>query len=397
MTQKTKEGEVEKIKRNAKNIKKQMGIPHHQALDMSAIEQGYSNFRNFLNIFQPKEKDKRNKMEVPNSLPRPLTFPYKTLGSPNGARRPNAKVPVKIHQELGRVLKELYSALEFNKKGHKAVSIIKSTLDDWIQLEYTSKTELKDELYFTIYYGDTDYPSDPWPTDKRKMELEKLVEVCRKLLKNSYPSCSPIHSLNKRLDQVLKAIHNWPLNKQIKGLKEVKGQIAKGTLIYLKKNQRKPAILLSHDTVNNLIYCYEDAGPAVLSREEITVARDQSKVKKFHPMRLSLPYGKWFCENGAEVLFNRDYIPIWMKDKNGKVHQIDPDTNVVNVGNLVFYFNDGSTPWGGNQSTFVKCKNILLSWNVSNKTSLLLKALGDSVIKGNANNLKFRKRTNIFP
>jgi len=86
-----------------------------------------------------------------------------------------------------------------------------------------------------------------------------------------------------------------------------------------------------------------------------------------------------------------------MKDKNGKVHQIDPDTNVVNVDNPVFYFNDGSTPWGGNQSTFVKCKNILLSWNVSNKTSLLLKALGDSVIKGNANNLKFRKRTNIFP
>ncbi len=397
MTHKTNEGNAERIKRNAKKIKKEMGIPHHQALDISSIESGYSNFKNLLNNSQRPAKRKRIIPAAVSALPSPLTLPYKMFGSPNGAKRPNAKAPVQLHQQLGAALKELHSAMEYNKKGLNAISAVKSILDDWIQLEYTSKEELKDEVFFGIYYGDTDYPSDPWPTDQKKIELKKLVLNVRTLLGKAYHNCPPMQNLSKKLEVAIKSIDNWPLNKQVKGLREVKGQIAGGTLIYLKKYNRKPAIVLSHDAVNNLIRCYGDNGPTSMEREEITVAKNQSEAKKFHPMRLTLPYGKWFCEQGIEVLFNRDYIPIWMKDKNGKVQPIDPDTRVVENGEPEFYFGDGSAPWGGDKSTQVKCRNILNSWNVLHKTSLLMEALNESIANGNANNLKFRNRTNIFP
>ena len=31
--------------------------------------------------------------------------------------------------------------------------------------------------------------------------------------------------------------------------------------------------------------------------------------------RLSLPYGLWTCDDGKEILFNREYQPIW--ERNG--------------------------------------------------------------------------------
>lgn len=31
-------------------------------------------------------------------------------------------------------------------------------------------------------------------------------------------------------------------------------------------------------------------------------------------MRTCLPYGLWTCEDGREVIFNRDYRPIWQRN-----------------------------------------------------------------------------------
>ncbi|WP_066754019.1 DUF5623 domain-containing protein [Sphingobacterium populi] len=311
------------------------------------------------------------------------------LGSPSGSKRPNAKAPIKVHQRLGELLKELYSAMEYNKKGLRAISTVKFTLDNWIQLEYTSREELTDEVFFQIYYGDTNHPSDPWPTDRKKSQLKRLVKDVRILIREAYHNCAPIQVLNKKLDVAIKAIENWPLNRQVKGLMEVKGQISRGTLIYLKNYNRKPAVVLSHDTINNLIRCYGDSGISTVEREEITVARKQSKAKKFCPMRLTLPYGKWHCEQGIEILFNRDYIPIWMKDVNGKVQQVDPNIKVIHIDEQEFYFSDKSAPWAGDKSTEIRCTNILNSWNVLQRSSILMEELREFITNGNTKNFKF--------
>lgn len=391
MTQKTKRGNTAAIKRNATKIKKQQGITHHQALDIAVQEEGFSNFRNYIyNNSERPAKRKRSGTKDPVELPNPLILSYSMLGDHSG-KRPNAKAPIAMHQKLGNLLKELHSATKYNKRGKTAISSIKSTLDNWIQLEYTSKEELSDEVFFTIYYGSTDFSSDPWPTEKRKKELQQLVKSVRAILKRAYHDCKPLQNLNKKLDTVVNAINKWPINNQVKGLKEIKGQIPAGTLVYLKKYHKNPAIVLSHDAINNLIRCYEDAGPTMMSREEITVAKNQSEAKTFQPMRLALPYGKWFCEDGTQVLFNRDYIPIWSRDKSGKVSQIDPNSEIIHNDEPEFFFGDGSTPWSGDQSTLVRCKNILNSWLIGRKKSLLVEALNDSIKAGNANNLRFKK------
>lgn len=396
MTQKTNGGNADIIKRRATKIKKEMGIPHHQALEIAAKEFGYTNFKNLINNTERPEKRKRLSHQEVAVLPNPLVISYAMFGTPNG-KRPNAKSSIDMHQKLGAVLKELHSASEFNKKAKTAISFVKSTLDDWVQLEYTDRKELSDELFFSMYYGDTDFPSDPWPTEKRKMELHQLVKRARAILKSAYHDCLPVQNINKKLDVVVKAIYNWPLNKQVKGLKEIKGKIPAGTLVYLKKHHKNPAIVLSHDTLNNLIWCYEDGGPTAMSREEITVSKNQSEAKNFQPMRLLLPYGKWTCENGTEVLFNRDYLPIWTRETNRKVNTIDPDTHINYIGEPEFYFGDGNAPWNGEKNTLVKCRNILNHWNVGHRKSKLVLALADSVQKGNARNLKFKDKTKIYP
>ncbi len=49
----------------------------------------------------------------------------------------------------------------------------------------------------------------------------------------------------------------------------------------------------------------------------------------FHFWRLYLPYGKWVCEDGTEVLFNRDYCPMWARNPSGEIVGIEPDLWVI--------------------------------------------------------------------
>jgi hypothetical protein len=39
----------------------------------------------------------------------------------------------------------------------------------------------------------------------------------------------------------------------------------------------------------------------------------------------TLPYGIWTTADGSQILFARDYIPLWIKTPDGKVSRIDPD------------------------------------------------------------------------
>ncbi|MEI7608736.1 MAG: hypothetical protein WCJ64_15265 [Rhodospirillaceae bacterium] len=37
----------------------------------------------------------------------------------------------------------------------------------------------------------------------------------------------------------------------------------------------------------------------------------------------TLPYGVWVMEDGSEIIFNREYSPIWRKDPAGRVRQME--------------------------------------------------------------------------
>ncbi len=59
MTHKTNASIARHIKRNAKRIKKEKGIPYHLALDLSSMESGYSNYKNLLNNSATLPKPKK--------------------------------------------------------------------------------------------------------------------------------------------------------------------------------------------------------------------------------------------------------------------------------------------------------------------------------------------------
>lgn len=133
-------------------------------------------------------------------------------------------------------------------------------------------------------------------------------------------------------------------------------KIAKGTLIKAKPwNQL--GLVIEHDrAITALIH----SGIALMTREEATVLRDQSEGSFFIPMRFVLPYGKWTCTDGKEILFNRDYCPIWYRDKDGFVDTLDPAT-WIEFEKQEWFFGDTDPPWQS-RKTYKKCKSILGSW-----------------------------------
>lgn len=57
--------------------------------------------------------------------------------------------------------------------------------------------------------------------------------------------------------------------------------------------------------------------------------------------RTTLPYGLWVCADGREVLFNRDYAPLWQR-VGGVVLVADPE-EWVSWRSQVWFYDDGQT------------------------------------------------------
>ena len=97
------------IKRQAKKLRKELAIPHHAALDLAARSNGNSNWKNFLNN---DGKVARVESEQPfiirPTVILPSTLGYQMFPNKRKNRRPNAKMPIAIHQQVAILLKEAF-------------------------------------------------------------------------------------------------------------------------------------------------------------------------------------------------------------------------------------------------------------------------------------------------
>ena len=162
-----------------------------------------------------------------------------------------------------------------------------------------------------------------------------------------------------------------------------KGQLRRGTFVRLKHNQQV-GLVVSHDTRRHVVEGFSDAGYFHAGRHEVTVLREQPDVNEFKPMRLYLPYGKWVCTDGREVLFNRDYTPIWQRQANRAGDLIEPEAD-VDYDSRTFYFDDRSAPYYGNDGTLANCLNILKEWGIANRKPIVLERLPGAIAIGNLN------------
>jgi hypothetical protein len=68
-------------------------------------------------------------------------------------------------------------------------------------------------------------------------------------------------------------------------------------------------------------YVLYDSGPGMCADFEVITPRAQPD--DFLPARFWLPYGYWTLGGGSEVIFARDYLPLWRVFK-GAVERLDP-------------------------------------------------------------------------
>lgn len=58
-------------------------------------------------------------------------------------------------------------------------------------------------------------------------------------------------------------------------------------------------------------------------RADFEVATPRTPLSDFVPSRLWLPYGYWTLRDGSEVIFSRDYLPMW-RIAEGAIERLDP-------------------------------------------------------------------------
>jgi hypothetical protein len=96
------------------------------------------------------------------------------------------------------------------------------------------------------------------------------------------------------------------------------------------------------------------------------VKRSRRKPTKYERMRAELPYGIWRERDNSEVLFNRDYSPLWRRKSDGSVSRVDDPIGAggkrwIHWVDQRWFFNDGNPPWR-NRATRELCEAILRDW-----------------------------------
>jgi hypothetical protein len=85
------------------------------------------------------------------------------------------------------------------------------------------------------------------------------------------------------------------------------------------------------------------------------------------------PYGCWTCDDGRQVLFNRQYWPILERVPGGPARAADPNEWVEDVESSESFFDDSSSPWrrvgsGGlhkkAQASLRRVNKVLKEWNL---------------------------------
>lgn len=386
---------AEYIKRQAKKIKKETGVPYHEALEKAARNAGFSNWKHFLNSSGGNVLS----FDEGKKTPRPAVVSFYRMLSQTPDYRPNARMPIAAHQEIGKLLKEVCTASNFVRKSvYNPVNSVRCELDDWIQQEYKSNEELPNEVFLQIYYHGTGASS------VQKLSIEQQDTLCgnlhkaKEILDQNYHDCKPLRSLYKRLDRAIKAIERWaesPATTGQKGARVSRSEpIPKGTFVRLKP-WKGEGIVIPDQHGGLGVRCFTHNGTCYLARYEVSVCRDQTPAKNFRPMRLYMPYGKWTCADGTEVLFNRDYCPMWAKLPDGSVIPLDPDT-WISYRDQEWYFGDGTAPWD-NKASFEKCVNVLKEWGIDGKSTRLLEMLPDVIDTGNERILEQKNTSKQFP
>lgn len=362
MNKKTTRPTVEFLKRKAKLIRKTNGITYTTALDMTALDHGFKNWMHYskeTKLLQPLPKKsilKRPSSPTPSEVAIRDVIYGKVLG-----QRPNRSMSTKRHKKVGKILAELLEETFYHKRAHTILFQIRINLDRWLGEEY-GPSAMGIAEFNSIYYGGHTEFVDDIPSVKKQAQLRALLRQAKQILLSAYHDCNSLKKLLEQFDNVLAKLDKWPKSIRVKG--RPRRQIRSGTFVKIKATNEL-VVVFNHDTRSNIIVGYSDAGTFEAGRHEVSVSRSQPDLSKYRPLRLYLPYGVGILDDGTEVLFNRDYSPLWARSLSGLVQEVDPASDLVFTTTKHFYF-DRDAPYTKNGSANrQKCLDILSEWGVN--------------------------------
>ncbi len=108
----------------------------------------------------------------------------------------------------------------------------------------------------------------------------------------------------------------------------------------------------------------------------------------FIPLRLFMPYGKYICLDGSEVLYNRDYRPLWKKDPDGTVTRVASDLFIEHDKSEGFFGGENLPAWGDADTIRRVGMPILKAWGVENKRPQILDLLPGAIESGSVDILR---------
>ncbi|WP_266064178.1 hypothetical protein [Brucella intermedia] len=79
-------------------------------------------------------------------------------------------------------------------------------------------------------------------------------------------------------------------------------------------------------------------------RADFEVATPQAALSDFVPSRLWLPYGVWKLKDGSEVIFSRDYFPMWGISEN-RVERLAPWLWINGIVSQSHFWKSGGGAW----------------------------------------------------
>jgi hypothetical protein len=116
---------------------------------------------------------------------------------------------------------------------------------------------------------------------------------------------------------------------------------------YGSKRRGKKTVGTIRRDLGGLLEVRTDGGQAYFSRTELSILSEP--LHPLFPMGAKLPYGMWTCADRKEVLFNRDYEPIWKRLPGEMASAADRKAKYEHVKEK-WFFGDRNPPWSSERS-----------------------------------------------
>lgn len=112
-----------------------------------------------------------------------VAYGHSSMG---GAWRPNSRMRLDGHREVGNLLKELLGEGRFRSRACSRLEHVRSELDEWVQCEYPSERDLPSDHFSNLYYH---------AFERSGYQPRDAISRIAELLSANYPDCVPRRDL----------------------------------------------------------------------------------------------------------------------------------------------------------------------------------------------------------